>query len=190
MLASIHPLGERGRHNRWVATVAFFTAGAIGAGAATLGAVAALGSVLLPAPPRAIFVAAVLVAAGVADLARITVPGPHRQVNERWIGTYRGWVYGAGFGLQLGTGLATYVVTWSTYALVVVAFMSASATAGLIMGAVFGLGRALPVLATAWIDRPSRLAAFHQRVAGWAAAARVSAGTTIVFLGLMGTVVA
>jgi hypothetical protein len=31
-------------------------------------------------------------------------PSWQRQVDERWLTTYRGWVYGAGFGFQLGAG--------------------------------------------------------------------------------------
>lgn len=186
MLSSIHPLGERGRNNRWWLTVSAFSLGAVAAGVAVAAAAGAAGSLVLGGAAPPIVVAAVLVAAGTADLLGIAVPGPHRQVNERWIGEYRGWVYGLGFGAQLGTGLVTYVVTFGIYALVAASFLTASPAAGALFGAVFGLGRSVPLLAAAGIDRPSRLGPFHARMARlgqgvhrWAAAGLVLAGITV-----------
>ena len=34
-----------------------------------------------------------------------------RQVNEAWLSKYRPWVYGGGFGWQIGAGVTTYVMT-------------------------------------------------------------------------------
>lgn len=51
--------------------------------------------------------------AGLAGLAldlglgALRLPGPARQVDEDWLARYRGWVYGAGFGTQLGLGVVT-----------------------------------------------------------------------------------
>ena len=51
MLSSITPFGERGRHNRYAVTSAFFVAGAV-AGGAALGALAGVvGGVVLPDRP-------------------------------------------------------------------------------------------------------------------------------------------
>ena len=44
------------------------------------------------------------------DLSNRTVPGPRRQVDERWLDRYRGWVYGVGYGSQLGLGIVTVVI--------------------------------------------------------------------------------
>ncbi|HZE04135.1 MAG TPA: hypothetical protein VE127_02860, partial [Solirubrobacteraceae bacterium] len=49
MLASITPLGERGRHSRWGLTVTAFLLGATLAGAAAGAALGTVGSVVLPA---------------------------------------------------------------------------------------------------------------------------------------------
>ena len=186
MLSSIHPLGERGRHNRWWLTVTAFTIGAAGAGTAVASLAGWAGSLLLEKAAPAVAVAAVLVAAGAADLFGITVPGPHRQVDERWIGQYRGWVYGLGFGAQLGTGLATYVVTFGTYAMVAASFLTASPSIAAVFGLVFGVGRSVPLLAAASIDRPSRLGRFHETMARlgtgihrWAAAGSVAIGMIV-----------
>jgi hypothetical protein len=165
MLSSIHPLGERARHNRWGVTVAWFTAGSIAAGAAVGGALAWVGTRLpLPDAARPWLIAAAVGLAGALDLAGIRAPGPQRQVNERWIGHYRGWVYGAGFGIQLGAGVATFVVSWGVYALFVAELVIGSASRAALIGGVFGLGRSLSVLSTARVDRPSRLSEFHRRM--------------------------
>ena len=64
----------------------------------------------------------VLAILGLAIDARMfgsRVPGPRRQVDENWLATYRGWVYGAGFGAQLGVAFATIVTasaTWIAFA--------------------------------------------------------------------------
>ncbi len=189
MLSSIHPLGERARSNRWWVTVAAFAVGA-SIGGAVLGVVAAVAgaSTRFSSAPASVLLVAVG-AAAVADLLRIRVPTPHRQVNERWIGTYRGWVYGGGFGLQLGAGLATYVVTWLVPALVVSIAWIGDPVAGAWVGATFGLSRTIPLLAAGWIDRPDRLGAFHQKVAAIAAPTHSVAAATALALVIAGGVV-
>jgi hypothetical protein len=180
MLSSIHPLGERARHNRWGVTVSAFVVGAVltrTAGGALLGW---FGSLLPDGDWRWPTALVVVVAAGVADLVRITPPGPHRQVNENWIGTYRGWVYGAGFGAQLGSGFSTYVVTWGVWATALLAVLTATPTGGAVVGAAFGLGRSVFPLAAGWIDRPSRLTEFSRRMA--ALAAPVARGTAVALI--------
>jgi hypothetical protein len=75
-------------------------------------------------------------------------------VNEEWLGRYRGWVYGAGFGFQLGLGVATIVATAAVYSLLVVAALTGSPAAGAILGATFGLLRAVPVAAAGRVRSP------------------------------------
>src|SRR4051794_12975770 len=100
MLASITPLGERGRGRRWGRTVGAYLVASVVGGAA-LGAVAGgIGGLLGGAP--LVGVAVVAGVAAVADLFVARLPGPRRQVDERWLVRYRGWVYAAGFGAQLG----------------------------------------------------------------------------------------
>ncbi len=159
MLTSIHPLGERARNNRWWLTVAAFTVGSVAAAAGVGAVLGGIGTLLLPdaALGSSVTIGAVVIVAAMLDLAGLRAPGPRRQVNERWIGTFRGWVYGGAFGAQLGAGLATFVVTWLVYATLVAELLSGSLSAGAIIGAAFGIGRSLPVIAAKWIDRPSRL---------------------------------
>lgn len=169
MLSSIHPLGERARQNSWLLTVGAFTVGAAITGAAVGVLLGWFGAMTLGAAGRGTLIvvtAIVTIVAGALDLFRVSPIGPKRQVNESWIGHYRGWVYGGGFGIQLGAGVATYVVTWGVYALFAAELLLASPMVAGAAGGVFGLGRALTLLVAGWIDRPSRLVTFHNRMAG------------------------
>jgi len=183
MLSSIHPLGERARGNRWAVTATAFTVGSIAAGGA-IGAV--LGWVGAPlAIPEEVALAIVgltAIVAGGLDLVGVRAPGPTRQVNERWIGTLRGTVYGFGFGAQLGAGVTTFVVTWTVWVVLIAELLSGSHVSGAIIGAVFGAGRTVAPLAAGWIDRPSRLGSFSSALASLARPAHLSAavGTALV----------
>lgn len=147
MLASISPLGERARGNRWTVTVAALGTGCA-IGGALLGAAAGwLGSLVLGEAARLPVVAAVcLAAAGVDLVAPDRVPTIHRQVRREWVDTYRGWVVGIGFGIQLGLGLVTIVTSAATYATIALAALTASPALGAAVGVAFGIGRAVPVL--------------------------------------------
>ena len=121
MLSSITPLGERGRHQRWGVTVSAFGFGSCVGGAllgALCGSVGALFLALLArlSGTRVLTLSAIGIAAGAAIAlsldaltGRVTVPATTRQVDDQWLYRYRGWVYGGGFGLQLGAGLLTVV---------------------------------------------------------------------------------
>src|SRR5205823_890657 len=91
-------------------------------------------------------------------------PGWRRQVNEDWLGRYRGWLYGAGFGFQLGLGVATIVTTFTLYAYLVLAGLAGSVIGGAAVGAAFGLARALPLLAAAGVRGVDDLRRFHRRL--------------------------
>jgi len=169
MLSSIHPLGERTRHNTWAVTVISFIIGAVFGGAG-LGAVSGgMGWIVHQVVAWSVSVAFTLAVAAVAlatlgDIVRGSraLPWPERQVNEDWLTTYRGWVYGVGFGFQLGGGLFTYVTTLGVLAMIAVATLTASPILGGIIGAVFGLFRGLAVLTTARVRDPRTLRSFHQ----------------------------
>ena len=111
------------------------------------------------------------------------LPGPS-------VGHYRGWVYGGAFGAQLGAGLATYVVTWLVYATFLSEALTASPLAGALVGATFGFGRSIALLLAVVIDRPSRLGAFHRRMADLGVVVHriAAAGSAVVALALVGSV--
>lgn len=188
MLSSIHPLGERTRNNRWGVTVAAFSVGAIVAGASVGAVLGWLGGFAVGGLGQTATLSAaavVVLAAGTLDIAGVNVPGPKRQVNEHWIGTYRGWVYGGAFGIQLGAGLATFVVTWGVYATLALQFISASALAGAVIGVVFGTGRSVSLLLAGRVDRGSRLTSFHKRMASLGPPVRHVAGYGALVVGVV-----
>jgi hypothetical protein len=150
MLGSITPLGERGRGRVWGRTViALIAGGALGGvliGALAGGVGETVVKLLHPSEGARVYaLAAVLAAAFLMDVAG-KIPTPRRQVNEDWLNMYRDWVYGLGFGVQLGSGLATIVTTASIFALVGAAALAGSVATGALVGGAFGLLRTATVL--------------------------------------------
>ena len=150
MLTSISPLGERARASRWWLTTLAYVVSSVVGGLA-LGLVAStLGSLLAASwrssPVAYVVVAAALVTGLLLDLgvAGGRLPTWRRQVDQAWLGRYRGWVVGVGFGAQLGFGLVTIVTSATTYAVALLCLLSGSPAVGLVVGGTFGLVRALP----------------------------------------------
>ena len=171
MLSTITPFGERAKGHRYGATATWFIAGAAIGGLA-LGALAAgFAALVSVAGVTSGLVGAVAIVATstalVSDtgLAGFRVPAHYRQVNERWLDAYRPWVYGAGFGFQIGCGVATYITTAAVYLVVVLAGLSGRPLAALGVGLVFGLVRGAAVTLTCRTTTPTALLAFHQRFA-------------------------
>ena len=180
MLGSINPLGERARGSRWGVTAGFFAGASVAAGA-TVGAVLGLaGSALLAgvgARGRLVAFGALVLVGTTMDLrvAGMGLPTTRRQVNEDWLGRYRGWVVGAGFGAQLGVGVATIVTTSAVYATLGAALLAGSAGSGLLIGMAFGAARALTLVGAARADDPARVAALDARFRRWEGSARTAA---------------
>lgn len=170
MLASIHPLGERARSRRWGITVTAYLAGSTLAAALLGTALGAAGRLLdLPAPGTAVAVVA-LCAAGLAfdlGLGGLRLPTVHRQVDKDWLSRYRGWVVGVGFGFQLGLGVVTIVTTAAVYLTFALAALAGSPAGGLVVGATFGLARALVILGVARVRRPDQLRGALRRMQAW-----------------------
>ena len=170
MLSSISPLGERARATRWGTTVAAYLLGSMLGGLA-LGFLAALAGGLVPATVRSSLAvtlgvgAVLLLLAGLDLLAapaegrrpRLRLPSWQRQVDEQWLGRYRGWVYGLGFGAQLGFGVVTIITSATLYAVVLLTVWSGHLGVGLAVGGTFGVVRALPVLAARRAHEPVSL---------------------------------
>ena len=172
MLSTITPFGERGRGHRYGATAAWFVVGAV-LGGATLGA--ALAGLAVGAGaiglghhrPLAVGVVAVaaLAAAGIdRGVFGDIIPLLRRQVDDRWLGRYRSWVYGAGFGWQIGVGLTTYIMTAAVLLVGVIAVVSASPIVAGALGVLFGLTRGLAVFLSRRASSPARLRELHRRI--------------------------
>ena len=167
MLASLTPVAERARGSSWRVTVTAFALGAVAAGAAGGALLGGIGSLLPGAHWRMPMVIVALTAALVIDGTplRRRLPLTKRQVNEDWMHRYRGWVYGLGFGAQLGFGLSTIVSSAAMYVALVAAFLAGDPLRGAIVTGVFGLVRGLTILAAAHVRRPDQLVALHRRLA-------------------------
>ncbi len=197
MLASINPLGERARRTRWGRTMTWYLLGST-AGGAAIGAVAgALGvglhAALSPSHTALAIAVAVVCAVVVAldlGVGGLKLPTVHRQVNEDWLSKYRGWVYGTGFGFQLGFGVATIVTTATVYVALALAVLSGSLLGGVVIGATFGLVRALPLLAVRAVHDPASISAVLRRAAAWSGRAQALAVAGLIAVASVGVATA
>jgi len=180
MLTSITPLGERGRGSRWGVTLSFMLLGSTLGGAAVGVLLGLLGDATVgPATSasaewRLYLLAALLGAAFVIELGvgGVGIPTIRRQVDERWLNAYRGWVYGFGFGVQLGAGVVTIVSTASVYVTFAACWLAGAALPGLAIGAVFGAARAATLFGARSIHDPRALQELGRRLRRWALPAR------------------
>lgn len=169
MISSLNPVAERARGNRPWLTALWYVLGAV-AGGAVLGlfcAAAASGVATMHLDERTVFgiaaACAVISVFSDAGTFGVALPDHPRQVNERWLGAYRRWIYAAGFGAQIGTGFATYIMTAAVYLTVALAILSGPGAA-LLVGVAFGLARGLCVLISAGAVTPERLRSLLRRI--------------------------
>lgn len=196
MLTSITPFGERGRGQRWGLTASALTLGHLIGGALLGGLLAGLGFALqaLTGPPdtgvRIVVVALAALVGAAVDLSGRTLPG-RRQVDETWLTTYRGWVYGFGFGVQLGLGFVT-VVNTALFGAVVAAGLVVGPLAAVAIGVGYGAVRAVLAIANARVRTIDDLKDLHRRLDATDARVRVGGAATTAVAGLLavGVVVA
>jgi len=193
MLASIHPLGERARNTSFLVTALAYIIGSTAGGLAMGTALGGLGGLALPdLTARTMGVIAALIAASgaILDLSSARVPAWQRQVNEDWLTTYRGWVYGVGFGFQLGMGLVTIVTSASVYGTFLLAFVSGTWHTGALIGAVFGFARSAVIFSIANVTTPAALRSRHRSMQDRSALAqRVAVGSqALVFVAAVGAI--
>jgi len=192
MLTSITPLGERARGNRYAVTVTAYLTGSVLGGALTglvLGTAGLLVAAVLPAPARLGLAALACTLAAAADVLATRgrrLPGGSRQVDEDWLTRYRGWVYGGGFGFQLGLGVVTIVTSAATYALLALIVLSGGPLPGVLLGLAFGLVRGLPLLALRGVHAPQQLREVARTLTGQAATAgRAAVGVLAASAGVL-----
>jgi len=136
----------------------------------------------------ALLCAAFLIELGVGGVA---IPTIRRQVDERWLNAYRGWVYGFGFGAQLGAGVVTIVSTASVYVTFAACWLAGGALPGLAIGAVFGAARAATLFGARRVRDPGALQELGQRLRRWASPARrvTLVGELALALGALGAAI-
>jgi hypothetical protein len=194
MLGSITPLGERGRGSRWWMTVAAYLVGSTLAGVAIGSGLGFLGSSFVsrtPVTARLALIAVAVIAGLLVDLGPfgLRLPTVRRQVDEGWRATYRGWVWGFGYGIQLGAGVVTVVTTSAVYVTWLAASLSGSTVAGAVIGTTFGFVRAVPVVSVAGVRRTDQLLHVDAALARWAGPARratYGVGAVVASIALLG----
>lgn len=194
MLSSITPFGERSRGHNYKVTAAWFMLGAtvggatLGFGALALSALASSsGFTRHPLAVGSIAAAAALLGMAVdAGVFGDVLPVIRRQVDDRWLSRYRTWVYAGGFGWQIGTGIATYVMTSAVFVFVALVAMTGRPLESFAVSAGFGALRGTAVLLTSRASDPSALRALHRRLdraaepVRWAAIATQGASAVVL----------
>ena len=155
MISAINPLSERSRGNRFALTAGWFVFGSVLGGLLLGSAAGLLAGALRPLadhPAASLWagvVACLVALAADRRVAGFQLPLHPRQVNELWLTQYRRWLYAAGFGVQIGIGFATYIMTAATYLVLALAVLTGSPAQAVAIGATFGLVRGLAVLLSA-----------------------------------------
>ena len=164
MLTSIHPLGERARNQNYRVTLSWYLLGSLLGGILMGGIGGAIGSQLPMGEWRLAAAVFVGLTGATLDLLGRRPPSVHRQVDENWLSRYRGWVYGLGFGFQLGTGVATIVTTAAVYATVAMTALVGSIPVGSVIGGAFGLARGVVILSARHAGEHEILRSLMRRV--------------------------
>jgi hypothetical protein len=149
---TIGPTGHRGGRRITAAACATFLPGAVLGGLLTFGSLALLGEVLHGAGGRAAYVAGAAIALLAAVLevrgSRI-VPQIRRQLPEHWRRVMPMPLAAALYGVLLGLGFTTFVLSFGVWALAGVSLAVGDPSLGLLLGAAFGIGRAIPIVVLA-----------------------------------------
>src|SRR5256886_900357 len=148
--------GGAGRRRRGLRACGGFAAGALRGGVVAFGRLGAVGAALRGAGAAVpvVFGAAIAGAAALGEARGVRiVPQVRRQVPEAWRRLLplplAAWLY----GILLGLGFTTFVLTLAVWALAGISVALGDPVLGLMIGLGFGIGRALPVVALAPVAR-------------------------------------
>jgi hypothetical protein len=152
VVETLGPTGHTGGRRTTVAACIAFIPGAVVGGVLTFGALAAAGELVHGAGGKVAYAiaAAIAVLAAVLEVrgTRI-VPQIRRQLPEHWRRVMPMPLAGALYGVLLGMGFTTFVLSFGVWALAAISFAVGEPLIGLILGVCFGIGRAIPVVALA-----------------------------------------
>jgi hypothetical protein len=151
-IETIGPTGHTGGRRTTLAACATFLPGAVAGGVLTFGTLSLLGELLHGAGSRAAYLAGAAIALAAAVLeARGTriVPQIRRQLPEHWRRVMPMPLAAALYGLLLGIGFTTFVLSFGVWGLAGVSLALGDPSLGLLVGVAFGVGRAVPIVALA-----------------------------------------
>ena len=138
-----------------------FAAGCCVGGVATFGLLAWAGSHV--GGPVVVLAGLLALAAALAEARNAGVaPQIRRQVPERWRRVLPLPVAAGLYGILLGLGFTTFVLTFAVWAVAALSFALGDPVAGVVAGAAFGVGRAAPIVSIApLLHRPLGAAALE-----------------------------
>jgi hypothetical protein len=167
MVETLAPAGYAGRLRTTLVACLTFTLGALAGGVLTFGGLAKLGAALGSGGTTAAVVAAALAVAAAVGEARGTriVPQVRRQVPESWRRVLPVPLAAGLYGVLLGLGFTTFILTFAVWALAAVSVALGDPALGAVLGLAFGAGRALPVIALAPVAGSDRGIAAHAAMA-------------------------
>jgi hypothetical protein len=151
MVETIGLAGDEGRRWTTIAACASFAPGAMAGGVLTFGFLSAVGGLTHEAGQLAYVLAALIaVAAAVAEArGRRIAPQIRRQLPEGWRWTMPLPVAAGLYGVLLGLGFTTFVLSFGVWALAGISVALGDPSTGLVIGAAFGVGRAIPIAVVA-----------------------------------------
>ena len=152
MVETIGPGGHTGGMRTTLAACLTFLPGAVAGALFTFGGLALAGALLHGAGGELAYgVAAVLALAAAVAEARGTriAPQIRRQLPEHWRRVMPMPLAAALYGVLLGLGFTTFVLSFGVWALAGIALALGEPAAGLAIGVGFGVGRAIPIVALA-----------------------------------------
>lgn len=137
--------GEPTRKPR-AAIIAYYAAASVLGGALLGLAASGIGVVVDLDAGRWLAVVALSMSLHDARLVRLPIPQSNWQVPAQWRAWHSPRALAAAYGFILGSGVATRVMTAAYYTLILLVVVVGDVSIGLIIGAVYGLARAAPVL--------------------------------------------
>jgi len=164
MVETLAPDGYAGRLRTTFAACLTFSIGALAGGVVTFGGLALLGDALGAGAPAVAAAVALVAAVGEARGARI-LPQVRRQVPESWRRRMPVPLAAGLYGLLLGLGFTTFILTFAVWALAGVSVALGDPALGVAIGLAFGAGRLLPVVVLAPAARSARGAWLHAAMA-------------------------
>ena len=158
MIETIGPTGHTGGLPTTLAACATFFPGAVVGAVFTFGGVSLVGAAI-PGEAGWLSYTVAGVVAFVAAIAeargRRIAPQIRRQLPEHWRRIMPMPVAAALYGILLGLGFTTFVLTFGVWALAGISLALGEPVAGLAIGLGFGVGRAIPIVTLApFADRP------------------------------------
>jgi hypothetical protein len=152
MIETIGPTGHSGGRPTILSACVTFFAGCLAGAVVTFGSLAMLGALVHGAGGRFAYLAAagLALAAALAEARGTRIaPQVRRQLPEHWRRVMPMPVAAGLYGILLGLGFTTFVLSFGVWALAGIAFALGKPAVGLAIGVAFGVGRAVPIVVLA-----------------------------------------